>query len=109
MSKAWVVARHEFAVTVKRLWFVLATFVFPLLSLGVLALMILLQVRTMEDTKRSALEKPLGLVDLSGELREDPRSFNIRRLKDEAEARAAFGRREISSCLVVPEDWVATG
>ena len=42
MSKAWVVARHEFGVTVKRVWFILATFVFPLLSLGVLSFMLLL-------------------------------------------------------------------
>lgn len=109
MSKAWVVARHEFGATVKRVWFVLATFVFPLVSLGVLALMLLLQVKTMEETKRSALSKPLGVVDLSGELVADPTSFQIRRFADEAEARTAFARKDIGSCLVVPADWVAVG
>ncbi|HEX7896671.1 MAG TPA: ABC transporter permease, partial [Planctomycetota bacterium] len=109
MTKAWVVARHEFLVTVRRVWFVLATFVFPLLSLGVIALMFMIQVNTINETKASALAKPLGVVDLSGELEKDPASFKILRFKDEAEARQALARRDVTACLIVSPDWVATG
>lgn len=109
MTKAWVVARHEFGVTVKRVWFVLATFVFPLLTLGVLSFMLVLQKETIEETQKEALSKPLGVVDLSGELKADPTSFKIRRYPDEAAARAAFQAKEISSCLVLPADWLAHG
>jgi ABC-2 type transport system permease protein len=109
VSKAWVVARHEFGVTVKRVWFVLATFVFPLLSLGVLTVMLLLQKSTIEETQKSALAKPLGIVDLSGEISSDPKSFQILRYVDWPAALEGFRKREISSCLVMPVDWIATG
>ncbi len=104
-----MVARHEFAVTVKRLWFVLATFVFPLLSLGVFTLMFFLQHKTMQETQASALAKPLGIVDLSGELRTDPAGFRHLRCATEAEALKAVERGDVSSFLVVPADWVRTG
>jgi ABC-2 type transport system permease protein len=108
VRKAWIVARHEFAVTVKRLWFVLATFVFPLISLAVLVLMVVLQHKTMAETEASALSKPLGIVDLSGELGRDP-AFPFRRYAAEADALQAATRDEIASFLVVPADWIATG
>lgn len=109
MTKAMVVARHEFLVTVKRIWFVLATFVFPLLSMGVLVFMLMLQKETIEETQKSALSKPLGIVDLSGELKKDPTSFQIKRYPTEDAARAGVKAKEISSCLVVSTDWVSTG
>ncbi len=109
MSKAWVVARHEFAVTVKRLWFVLATFVFPLLSLGVLTLIFFLQHQTFEDTRKSALAKPLGIVDLSRELVSDPADFKIQRFDSEAAALKGIMAGEIASFLAVPADWIASG
>src|SRR5204862_2068247 len=35
MKKAWIVARHEFLVTVRRVWFVVATFILPLVFAGI--------------------------------------------------------------------------
>jgi ABC-2 type transport system permease protein len=108
VRKSLIVARHEFGVTVKRVWFVLATFVFPLISLTVLVLMVLLQQRTMAETEASALAKPLGIVDLSGELRREPK-FAVRRYEAEAEALKAAAQGDVASFLVVPADWIATG
>ena len=41
MRKSWIVAHHEFTTTVKRVWFIIATFVLPLTILSIYGLSIL--------------------------------------------------------------------
>jgi ABC-2 type transport system permease protein len=106
VRKAWIVARHEFAVTVKRVWFVIATFVFPLIFTGVGGGMLYLMQSTIEETQKEVAAKPLGLLDRSGELAAEPKSFQLLRFRDEETARRAVAAREVSAVLLVPEDWV---
>jgi ABC-2 type transport system permease protein len=109
VRKAWIVARHEFAVTVKRLWFVVATFVFPLFMLAIAGSMLLLAKHSVEETQRSISGKPLGVVDLWGGLKTRPAGFEIRTFADEAKAREELRKKEIASFVVVPADYLRGG
>jgi ABC-2 type transport system permease protein len=109
VRKAWVVARHEFGVTVKRAWFVVATFVFPLLFLGIGGGMVLLAKHTVEETGRAIVEKPLGVVDLWGGLRTDPRGFQVERFASPDDARAALKEKRITSFVIIPADYLPSG
>jgi len=106
VRKAWIVARHEFAVTVKRVWFVVATFVFPLIFSGVGGGMLYLMQSTIEETRTEVAAKPLGLLDRSGELSTDPRGFALVRFADEEAARRAVAARDVVAALVVPAGWL---
>ena len=106
MNKAWIIARHEFAVTVKRAWFVIATFVFPLIFTGIGGGMLYLMQSTIEETRSEVAAKPLGLLDRSGELAADPKGFALVRFDDEETARRAVTAREVVAVLVVPADWL---
>jgi ABC-type Na+ efflux pump permease subunit len=55
MRKAWIVAKHEFSTTVKRVWFIVATFGFPLLFLAIGGTITLLAKRTIE-TKQAEMQ-----------------------------------------------------
>ena len=48
MKSAWIVARHEFWVTVRRLWFIIATFVSPLVMISIWLLVLLMTRGTVE-------------------------------------------------------------
>ncbi|HYF00083.1 MAG TPA: ABC transporter permease, partial [Planctomycetota bacterium] len=109
MSKTWIVARHEFAVTVKRVWFVVATIAFPAFMLGVGLVAMLVAEDTVRESLRAVESKPLGLVDKSGELALDPERFRILRFPDEAAARAALAEGRIVTCLAVPPNYLQTG
>jgi ABC-2 type transport system permease protein len=109
MNKAWIVARHEFAVTVKRVWFIVATFVFPLLFTGLGGGMLWMMSSTLQETQQELKQKPLGLIDRSGRLALDSDKFQIRRFDDEAAGVKAVSAREVSSVLIVPKDWVEQG
>jgi ABC-2 type transport system permease protein len=109
MKKAWIVARHEFRVTVKRAWFVVATFVFPLVFLGIGVGMWLLGRHVVEESRARVREKPLGIVDGWGGLTKAPAGFEIRRLPDETAARAALKAGEVGVCAILPPDYLATG
>ncbi len=106
MRKAWIVARHEFAVTVKRVWFVVATFVFPLVMLGVGGGMLLITKHTVEESERAVAGKPVGVVDLWGGLKTGPSGFTISPFGSAQEARAALQERRIVSYVVVPQDYL---
>ena len=67
MKKSWIVARHEFLVTIKRVWFVVSTFIFPLFFLGVGAAVLLLTKETVEQAQERVVQRPLGIVDHWGD------------------------------------------
>ncbi len=111
MSKAWIVAKHEFLVTIRRVWFVISTFVFPLLFLAIGGVLMLVMRHTIEQQEARVSGLPLGVVSEWKDLDEakDPDSFRILRFKSENEATAALREGRIATYVVVPENYVATG
>lgn len=109
MRKAWVVARHEFAVTVKRVWFLISTFVLPVFMLGVGAGMLYLGKEVAEDEALAVTEKPLGVVDLWGGLASTPQTLRVSRYADEMGAREAMKAGAIGAYIVVPPDYLENG
>jgi ABC-2 type transport system permease protein len=107
MRKAWIVARHEFRVTVRRVWFVVATVVLPLVVLGISGAMMTLAHHAAEESLGEVRQKPLGVVDEWGEL--DERLPAIRKYPGEKEAGAALRAHEIGAYLVVPSDYLDHG
>jgi len=106
VKKAWIVARHEFSVTVKRVWFVIATFVLPLFFGGFIVVMHILSQRAFNESVGVVRNKPVGFVDHWGGLSEKP---GIVKFADETAARGALLAKSIGSYLVIPEDYLKTG
>lgn len=108
MNKAWIVAKHEFLVTIRRVWFVISTFVFPLLFLGLGGVLFLVMRHTVEKQEERITGLPLGVVDLWGGLKKEP-EFRIRRFANEDEALAALREKQIATFVVVPADYLSSG
>lgn len=106
MKKAWIVARHEFSVTVKRVWFVIATFVLPFVFAGIGYGMHTVGQRAVEESIASVRNKPLGFVDRWGGLAERP---GFLKYKDEEDARKALLAKAIGSYVIIPEDYLQKG
>jgi len=106
VKKAWIVARHEFLTTVKRVWFVVATFVLPFIFAGVGYGMHTVGQRAVEESIASVRNKPLGFVDRWGGLPERP---GFVKFADEDSARKALIAKSIGSYIIVPEDYLAQG
>ena len=70
MTKAWIVARHEFITTVKRVWFVVVTFVLPLIFAGIGWGMTRVAHQAVEESLSVVRDKPMGYVDLWGGLKD---------------------------------------
>lgn len=106
MRKAWIVARHEFLVTVKRVWFVVATFVLPFVFAGLGYGMHSVAQRAVEESVATVRNKPMGFVDRWGGLSERP---GFLKYAGEKEARQALLAKSIGSYLVIPEDYLQRG
>jgi ABC-2 type transport system permease protein len=106
VKKAWIVARHEFTVTVKRVWFVVATFVLPFMFAGIGYGMHSVGQRAVEESIASVRNKPLGFVDRWGGLAERP---GFLKYPDEEEARKALLAKAVGSFVVIPEDYLQKG
>jgi ABC-2 type transport system permease protein len=106
MNKAWIVARHEFLTTVKRVWFVVATFVLPFVFAGIGYGMHTVGQRAVEESVASVRNKPLGFVDRWGGL---PERKGFIQYPDEKTAKEALLAKAIGSYLIVPEDYLARG
>ncbi len=102
MRKAWIVARHEFLVTVKRVWFLLGT-ILPILMGGFGLSVQVFSVRSVEETQQELRSRKIGVVDHWGQVR--PRE-GVRVFKDEGGATKALAAGEIGSYLVVPADYL---
>lgn len=106
MNKAWIVARHEFLVTVKRVWFVVATFVLPLVFGGIIFGMHAISQRAVEESLSSVRNKPLGFVDRWGAL---PEKKGFIKFAEEKAAKEALLAKSIGTYLVIPEDYLKRG
>lgn len=106
MKKAWIVARHEFLVTVKRVWFVVATFILPLLFGGIGYGMSNVAKNAVDESLAPVRNKPLGYIDLWGGL---PERANFLKYETEADAKVALLAKKIGTFIVVPKDYVKTG
>ena len=109
MKKSWIVARHEFLVTIRRVWFVISAFVFPLLILGIFAAIFLLTQETVKKAEERVKKRPLGIVDHWGGLGSDPDGFAILRYSGEEEALQAIRVEKIDSFIVVKKDYLKPG
>ena len=107
MRNAWIVARHEFLVTVKRVWFVISTFVLPVVFGSVVVGMQVLAHQAVERSQQAVRGKPLGVIDRSKELLIRKEGFTF--FAGEKEAKAALAAKEIGAYIVVPEDYVTNG
>ncbi len=108
MRKAWIVARHEFRVTVKRAWFLVACFILPVFFAVVGGGMALVM-KTVVDEAKEARGKDLGVIDRWGGLASPPTGFRIVALADEEEGRLRLKERKIGAYIVVPPEYLETG
>lgn len=113
MHRAWIIARHEYLVSVRRPGFVIMTAVVPVLG----ALLLLIgaffggQASAFFERQFSPEPGRIGVVDRAGvctpilpEYRDRFRGY----IEEEA-GRAALQADEITILLIVPEDYVETG
>lgn len=118
-EKTFIVARHEFTKTIKRKEFLFMTFFFPLLFVGISILPAMLSgMNPAEDQK-------VGYIDLTGSF-EFPKSIQNEGLsigssetktsviefvmyREISDAKQALQAGQISSYLVIPEDFLKTG
>jgi ABC-2 type transport system permease protein len=106
MRKAWIVARHEFLTTVRRMWFVVVTFVMPVLF-GLLGYgMHQVAEQAVNESVASVRAKPLGYVDRWGGLVERD---GYRKFDTEEDAKKALLAKTIGSYLIVPPDYLQSG
>lgn len=106
MKKAWIVARHEFSVTVKRAWFVISSFVLPLVFGGIAGGMTYVARQAVEESQAQVRGKPLGYVDLWGELAARP---GFEQFESEEAARRALLDKRIGSYVVIPRAYLEQG
>jgi ABC-type Na+ efflux pump, permease component len=118
-GKTFIVARHEFLKTIKRKEFLFMTFFFPLLFAGISVLPAMLSgMNPAEDQK-------VGYIDMTGSFgfpeSIQSEGFSLKpseaktsvvefvMYRDISDARQALQAGQISSYLVIPEDFLKTG
>jgi ABC-2 type transport system permease protein len=106
MKKAWIVARHEFLTTVKRVWFVVVTFVLPLIFGGLGYGMSQVAEQAVVESQAAVRSRPMGYIDQWGGLVEKE---GFRKFDGEAEAKKALLAKTIGSYIIVPPDYLKTG
>ena len=113
MRKMWIIARHEYLVNVRRLGFIIMTALVPLL--GVLGLLIASffggQAAAFFQRQFAPEPTEIGVVDHLGAftplLPAHQEHYHL--LADEEAGRAALRSDEITTLLVIPEDYVESG
>jgi ABC-2 type transport system permease protein len=114
--KVWVVARHEFLISVRRAGFIIMTLIVPVIGVVVLLVGVFfsgpaLQALEAFGRQFDVGDKPIGVVDGSGifspilpDYRED---FIL--YASESEAEAALRAEEISKIMIIGEDYLESG
>ncbi len=106
MKKAWIVARHEFLTTVRRVWFVVVTFVLPLVFAGIAFGMGKVAKSAVEESFAPVRDKPMGYVDEWGGLvPHEP----FLKFSTEDEAVKALMEKQIGSYIVVSKNYLKSG
>jgi len=108
MKKTWLIARHEFLTTIRRIGYILFTISFPVLA--VLGMLIYLGV-TYWVVSPPPEEQKIGYVDNTGMFNEytsaDGVVFILYETNDAA--KEALLSKEVSEYFVIPEDYLETG
>jgi len=109
MKKTWIIARHEFATTIRRISYILLTISFPLL--GLLGILIYQGVTQWGGEGPPPEELKIGYVDETGMFDKytSPDGVVFMLYDTSDEARAALFNEEVSEYFVIPEDYFATG
>jgi ABC-2 type transport system permease protein len=106
MKKAWIVARHEFLTTVRRVWFVLVTFVLPLVFAGIGSGMSSVARHAVDESLAPVRDKPMGYVDEWGGLSRHP---EYKRFETEPQAKEALLAKTIGTYVIFPENYPESG
>lgn len=106
--KALVVARHEFATTVKRWGFLLVTFGLPLFLFGVLGVSLLFQKKSLKEETARIRGAKLGFADESNLLTKEARA-SWRRYPTRDEGRARMQADGVEILVVVPASYLDDG
>jgi len=106
MNKAWIVARHEFLTTVRRVWFVVVTFVLPLVFAGIAFGMGKVAKSAVDESFAPVRDKPMGYVDEWGGMLRHEKHLKF---ATEKEAIKALLEKQIGSYIVLPKDYLKTG
>ncbi len=113
MCKMWIIARHEYLVNVRRAGFIIMTALVPLL--GVLGLLIAAffggQASAFFERQFAPEPKEIGVVDHLGAFTPLLPAHQDRYylFADEETGRAALWSDEITTLLVIPEDYIQSG
>jgi len=113
MRKMWIIARHEYLVNVRRAGFIIMTALVPLL--GVLGLLIAAffggQASAFFERQFAPEPKEIGVVDHLGAFTPLLPAHQDRYylFADEETGRAALQSDEITTLLVIPEDYIQSG
>jgi ABC-2 type transport system permease protein len=116
--KVWVVARHEYLVNVRRAGFIIMTLIVPLLGAAILLFGTLFageaqQLGNLVAEQFDIASQATGVVDRSGYfsplLPEYQAEGQFILFETEAQAEAALIAEQVSSVLVIGEDYLETG
>ncbi len=113
MRKVWIIAQHEYLVNIRRPGFIIMTALVPLLGAIMLLVAAFFGGQAADFFERTFAPEPkkIGVVDQTGLftpiLPEYQERFHL--FTDERTARAAVERGEISTLLIIPEDYIARG
>jgi ABC-2 type transport system permease protein len=102
VRKAWIVARHEFLVTVRRIWFVVGT-ILPVALAALAGGIQVLTVRTVAESQQELRGRRVGVIDRWKGLA--PRE-GVEFFDDEGAAHQAMAAGRIGTALVVPADYL---
>lgn len=109
MKKTWIIVRHEFKATTKRVSYILLTMSFPLL--GLLGILIYAGVTQWGGEGPPPEELKIGYVDETGIFNEytnpDGTIFILYDTSDEA--REALLGEDVSEYFIIPENYLETG
>ncbi|WP_440956894.1 ABC transporter permease [Methanosarcina sp. Mfa9] len=118
-GKAFTVSRHEFLKTVKRKEFLFMTFIFPVFLAGITLAPALLAGMTPSEDQSVGYVDMTGSFDFPGEVTnagfavgpfgEKSSTIEFVRYGDNPEASRALRAGEISSYIVIPEDFLEAG
>ena len=113
MRKVWVIARHEYLVNLRRPGFLIMTAIVPLLGAVVLLIAAFFAGEASAFFERHFVTTPtdIGIVDHSGAFTPILPAYRdrFRAYPTEEAARQALQADEITTLLVIPEDYLETG
>ncbi len=113
MRKVWVIARHEYLVNLRRPGFLIMTAIVPLLGAVVLLIGAFFAGEASAFFERHFVTTPtnIGIVDHSGAFTPILPAYRdrFRAYPTEEAARQALQADEITTLLVIPEDYLETG